>query len=680
VTQGEPTELALLAQQSIAYGTAKDVLLVVDDSLSMGDKQRVFASAIRWALSSVTCIKWDGTFAETKSGFEAVPGSASCSTIGGGARLGMITSSLGAGGSSAECELKNRKAHLVKIPDGKSFYSGSDVLSLDGSGEWLEHWIKGVGENGCGYEAPLEAMYRFLIDPEPPSEVTVVDDNGRVSTVPSGIDHEVLNERSQFLRPGSSLIVIFVTDEDDCSVIDYGDGYRMGIEEMPRGTAACELDVNDSCCRSCAANEIDPPEGCVELQNDDNCKLGPVPAVDDHPNLRCFDQKRRFGQSLLFPIERYVEGLTSPTVRNRHGIELANPLFSDGRSAGQVKVGLLGGIPWQLIATAESREDATKLELLSPSLLDAQGVWPELLGGDVGSIDPHLVESVQPRSALAPPNSPRDADPVHGHEYDNPQRAALQHSCTFPLPYPDNCQDDDYSCDCGRRAWPDGTFTPLSPNSPLCQSDDGSYGTTQYLAKAYPPLRLLAVAEQVGGLLGSICPKHLNANAQGEAAYGYTGFFRGLLPWLSGGTGVDGLCLDHRWPDAPEDRARCKLIERVPAVAGCAMPGRRTAPKEYGLAALPPGGTYEQYAFCEIELAGGDQATRGTPAYSCAHDIAPTPGTVGYCYVDPQRGLGSPDLVKMCPSSAQRRLRIVPDGLGREGAWLRLQDLRLVCN
>ena len=28
-----------------------------------------------------------------------------------------------------------------------------------------------AGENGCGYEASLEAWYRFLVDPEPPSAV-----------------------------------------------------------------------------------------------------------------------------------------------------------------------------------------------------------------------------------------------------------------------------------------------------------------------------------------------------------------------------------------------------------------------------------------------------------------------------------------------------------------------------
>ncbi len=32
--------------------------------------------------------------------------------------------------------------------------------------------VKKAGEHGCGYEGSLEAWYRFLVDPEPPTGVT----------------------------------------------------------------------------------------------------------------------------------------------------------------------------------------------------------------------------------------------------------------------------------------------------------------------------------------------------------------------------------------------------------------------------------------------------------------------------------------------------------------------------
>ena len=42
-----------------------------------------------------------------------------------------------------------------------------------------------------------------------------------------------------------------------------------------------------------------------------------------HPNLRCFDQRRKYGFEYLYPVQRYVLGLTSPVV-----IETASSLPS----------------------------------------------------------------------------------------------------------------------------------------------------------------------------------------------------------------------------------------------------------------------------------------------------------------------------------------------------------------
>ena len=61
-----------------------------------------------------------------------------------------------------------------------------------------------AGEAGCGYEAPLEAWYRFLIDPAPPQQ-TVVDN---LVSRPQGIDRELLAQRAQFLSRFAGGIII----------------------------------------------------------------------------------------------------------------------------------------------------------------------------------------------------------------------------------------------------------------------------------------------------------------------------------------------------------------------------------------------------------------------------------------------------------------------------------------
>src|SRR5690606_6856832 len=73
-----------------------------------------------------------------------------------------------------------------------------------------EH-ILSVDETGCGYEAPLEAMYRFLIDPSPPQAIEVVDAVARPATDAAGnvlIDNDLLGQRADFLRPDSALVVV----------------------------------------------------------------------------------------------------------------------------------------------------------------------------------------------------------------------------------------------------------------------------------------------------------------------------------------------------------------------------------------------------------------------------------------------------------------------------------------
>jgi hypothetical protein len=56
---------------------------------------------------------------------------------------------------------------------------------------------------------------------------------------------------------------------------------------------------------------------------------------------------------------------------------------------------------------------------------------------------------------------------------------------------------------------------------PLCQASDGTYGTTQYHAQAYPGLRQLELLSKLGAsaVAASICPRNLHDPDRPDHAY-----------------------------------------------------------------------------------------------------------------------------------------------------------------
>jgi len=399
----------------------------------------------------------------------------------------------------------------------------------------LGRLVRGVGQIGCGFEATLESWYRFLVDPEPYD--TIRQENS--VAVLEGVDQVVLGQRRTFLRPDSSVVIMMLSDENDCSIIDGGVGWIVAQSlattgapfQMPRATAACATDPNSTCCRSCGTAETTPPMGCVALSSDTECIKGAYDSIGDTLNLRCFDQKRRFGIDFLYPIERYALGLSSPTVTTRSGATVDNPLYTDlsGGSApprDATLVTLVGivGVPWQDLA--QDASDTTSLRFLSATELAQQGRW-QMIAGDTTArtppADPFARESIDERSGTNPitgdaiqPSTATVAlaNPINGHEFLIPSRNELQFTCIFPLPTPRDCSLAGTECDC--------TSSVVSQNKPLCQNPTtGTYGTTQYFAKAYPGTRHLQLLGSIGtqAVATSICPRNLSDSARSDYAY-----------------------------------------------------------------------------------------------------------------------------------------------------------------
>ena len=84
--------------------------------------------------------------------------------------------------------------------------------------------VSGVGQHGCGYEASLESIYRFLNEPDPYDNITI-DKDGRRAWRCGAQRHRHRAARSSAktsCAPTRSSSVIMVTDENDCSIIDGG--------------------------------------------------------------------------------------------------------------------------------------------------------------------------------------------------------------------------------------------------------------------------------------------------------------------------------------------------------------------------------------------------------------------------------------------------------------------------
>lgn len=677
-----------------------DLLFMIDNSGSMADKQKLLARAVPQLVDRLViprCVSASGVVTPRQSASESCPpGSEPEFRPASDIHIAVITSSLGAHGAQVPqggCEAAppgddrglllprvrpdaalpnyNNTGFLAWDPQGKRVPLGeSDAARL---GMAFGSMVQAAGEDGCGYEASLEAWYRFLIDPEPPLKVAV--ENG--STVVKEIDTEVLAQRDAFLRPDSLVAIVMLTDENDCSIIDEASGHLFADKRaMVRANSACARDPNDKCCAPCQVGTL---PGCPAVADDPACKAGDYLATEeDRSNQRCLQNKRRFGYDFLYPTSRYIDGLTKPVVPKRSTREMVeNPLFKKvpglpRRERSLVYLAGIVGVPWQDIADDASR-DGAGLRYLSAAELTAKDRWSLIVGDsskNQAPSDPFMREQTAPRSGENPLTGddivaetsldPR-ANPINGHEQRDVDGTDLQYACTFPLEAPEPCTGD--SCDCDEAP-------ADNRNRPLCQPPtSGPAGTTQYYGKAYPGLRPLEVLRGIGdsAIVASICPKILT---QGQPGYGYEPAVDAIVERLK--TALGGSCPPRPLAVVPgsDGELPCVVVEaqEPQGSCSCSSAGRGPAPeaarqlvegelRQSGRCDAPDMPACSSFCYCEIAQATGSNRT------DCQNSTVNT-GTPGYCYVDPfgTPPVGNPELVKDCGPSNKRLIRFVgPD-------------------
>jgi hypothetical protein len=489
--------------------------------------------------------------------------------------------------------------------------------------------ILGVHEHGCGFEAQNEAWYRFLVQPDPFGSIQILNNHANLV----GVDTTILQQRKAFLRPDSLLAVIVVTDENEEVANPLSIGGQGWLYESapfpssptfgaPEGTIECTgvagpmSGPNDPNCTSCAFQSVqsaanfsarcpnDPPNGFHGFLDPSN----------DSVNVRFFQQKQRFGVFAGYPVSRYIRGLQSAAVPDRlHEVDgsgnyvgdedkyanCVNPIFAQDlptdpkadlchlprgpRTPDLVYYAALAGVPHQLLqarAGVDPECPAGTAQADCPQKTHlTEGDWQSITGKDperydFTGIDPHMLESEEPRGGLGcGPSSNDNCDPINGREWST-NKKDLQFACTFPLvdaatgmPRAKDCTQPQYAgaCDCANGS--------NRQTTPLCQANAGSYSTTQINGKAYPSIREMAIAHAMAnspsgglGIVSSVCPIH-TSYAGGSATdplFGYRPAANAIVDSLR--SALPGpWCLPKKLPKDPRTASvPCRVLVTLP--------------------------------------------------------------------------------------------------------------------
>jgi hypothetical protein len=467
---------------------------------------------------------------------------------------------------------------------------------------------------------------------------------------------------------------------------------------MWRASSACDANPNDPCCYICAS---DPPNGCAA---DPVCEEKPEPDInagrlalnDDGINLRCFDQKRRFGYDFLYPTSRYVNALSKLQLclgradlaaEGCPAEQLAtNPLFAGGRDRSLVFLGGIVGVPWTAIASefdANGRrleDPETRLRFKTAKELGTDGTWSQILGSLASSppvppANPLMIESPFPRPGV------RDGNPDNGREYDTTGAASndprqtnfdgqpqdLQFACIFPLPETRDCAGATDECDCKV-----GDF-----DRPLCEANPGqsSPSTVQHWAKAYPGLRQLQVLHDYGdnSIVASICARNVDTAQADRPDFGYRPAVDSIVERLKERLG--DRCLPRALLTAADDSVPCTLIEALPQTddaCQCEARYARKVPDERTAGIIraqlaadeskPCGAddpSCNNACLCEVQQVQEAQNPDPEEALRLCQNEDDASGVEGWCYVadNENQHVGNPELVAACPATSRQVLR-----------------------
>jgi hypothetical protein len=179
-----------------------DILFVVDNSPSMSDKQRNLAKNFPVFMEELKQIQ--GGLPNVHIGVVSTDLGAGATLLRGG-NCGRLGGDGGILQVKAGCPLEAGARFMVSLENGQTNNFRGDIAQAFSC-------IAALGDVGCGYEHPLQAARRALSGSETP-------------------------ENQGFLRPDAYLGIIFLTDEDDCSVATDSDLFADDASFAGTGTS-----------------------------------------------------------------------------------------------------------------------------------------------------------------------------------------------------------------------------------------------------------------------------------------------------------------------------------------------------------------------------------------------------------------------------------------------------------
>jgi len=298
-----------------------DLLIMLDNSSSMADKQDIVALASRSGQSLVdpVCRRSDHACAGGGSATPMGPVLPAWSTSYRSRTFTSASSPLRWGGHGS-----TRRVRCVRHPQNVPHNDdrGHLVLAaaMDGVVPTFQNKVSSIeprrwrGRDGSRHHGALHPMVvvwaawlryerrskqftGFSVDPTPYDTLTVAGAGLGVATL-NGIDTTLIQQRMDFLRPDSLVASWRFTDENDCSIIDAGQNFYVIVPQsdspaksiLTHGTSACRTNPNDRCCVSCLQTV---PAGCPPKETDPECQIGRWLKTEDPENLRCFHQNGR---------------------------------------------------------------------------------------------------------------------------------------------------------------------------------------------------------------------------------------------------------------------------------------------------------------------------------------------------------------------------------------------------
>jgi hypothetical protein len=269
-------------------------------------------------------------------------------------------------------------------------------------------------------------------------------------------------------------------------------------------------------------------------------------------------------------------------------------------------------------------------------------------------------EQIYPRPGTDPSQN--------GGEWNILDRDTLQYACIFPLDTPVTCPNindlgptESVACECtyhGAAAYA----------NPVCN------GLEQTHAYAFPSIRQLQVLRDYGtnSVVASICAR--NTDDPTAADFGYRPFVAALVDRI--GEQLQDKCLPRALSVIELEGGRganCTIVEADPRTTSCNLAEARSGVNDaiasvvYERLRRTNGcqdvdGDCRDFNLCEI----GPLEPGTADHQSCLTSDNPTGN--GWCYVDPEQGLGDESQVARCPATEKRRIRFAGAAMPKKGA------------